>query len=92
MRHALALLAALAPLPTAAHPHVFIGTGLTDKPDALLWGGGLVLSEGARAAITATVEQGGLVGVLNQLGYVIGGFGLLAVACWPIPLGRSARP
>ncbi|MBB5661527.1 AmpG family muropeptide MFS transporter [Brevundimonas halotolerans] len=68
-----------------------IGTGLTDKPDALLWGGGLVLSEGARAAITATVEQGGLVGVLNQLGYVIGGFGLLAVACWPIPRFKT-RP
>lgn len=29
MRRALALLAALAPLPAAAHPHVFIGTGLT---------------------------------------------------------------
>jgi ABC-type uncharacterized transport system substrate-binding protein len=29
MRHALALLACLAPLPAAAHPHVFIGTGLT---------------------------------------------------------------
>lgn len=68
-----------------------IGTGLTDKPDALLWGGGLVLSEGARAAITATVEQGGLVGVLNQLGYVAGGFGLLAVACWPIPRFKT-RP
>ena len=68
-----------------------IGTGLTDKPDALLWGGGLVLSEGARAAITATVEQGGLVGVLNQLGYVIGGFGVLALACWPIPRFKT-RP
>jgi ABC-type uncharacterized transport system substrate-binding protein len=29
MRSALALLAALAPLPAAAHPHVFIGTGLS---------------------------------------------------------------
>ena len=29
MRRALALLAALAPVPAAAHPHVFIGTGLT---------------------------------------------------------------
>ena len=29
MRRALALLAALLPLPAAAHPHVFIGTGLT---------------------------------------------------------------
>ncbi|MEH6698631.1 MAG: MFS transporter [Brevundimonas sp.] len=68
-----------------------IGTGLTDKPDALLWGGGLVLSEGARASITATVEQSGLVGVLNQLGYVIGGFGVLALACWPIPRFKT-RP
>jgi ABC-type uncharacterized transport system substrate-binding protein len=29
MRRALALIAALLPLPAAAHPHVFIGTGLT---------------------------------------------------------------
>ena len=29
MRRLIALLAALAPLPVAAHPHVFIGTGLT---------------------------------------------------------------
>jgi ABC-type uncharacterized transport system substrate-binding protein len=29
MRRAFALLAALAPLPAAAHPHVFIGTGFT---------------------------------------------------------------
>ncbi len=29
MRRVLALLAALAPLPAAAHPHVFIGTGVT---------------------------------------------------------------
>jgi ABC-type uncharacterized transport system substrate-binding protein len=29
MRRALALLASLLPLPAAAHPHVFIGTGLT---------------------------------------------------------------
>jgi ABC-type uncharacterized transport system substrate-binding protein len=29
MRHALTLLAALLPMPAAAHPHVFIGTGLT---------------------------------------------------------------
>ena len=68
-----------------------IGTGLTDKADALLWAGGLVLSDGAEAAITATVEQGGLAGVLNQLAYVIGGFALLAVACWPIP-GFKTRP
>ena len=34
MRRALALLAALLPLPAAAHPHVFIGTGLTLILDA----------------------------------------------------------
>ena len=44
MRRVLALLAALAPLPAAAHPHVFIGTGLT-----------LVLDEANRlAAIRVT--------------------------------------
>jgi ABC-type uncharacterized transport system substrate-binding protein len=44
MRNALALLAALAPVPAAAHPHVFIGTGLT-----------LVLDEANRlAAIRVT--------------------------------------
>ena len=70
---------------------IVIGTGLTDKPDAILWAGGPLLGEGARAAITATVEEGGLVGVLNQLGYVIGGFALLTLACWPIP-GFKTRP
>jgi ABC-type uncharacterized transport system substrate-binding protein len=44
MRRGLALLALLAPLPAAAHPHVFIGTGLT-----------LVLDEANRlAAIRVT--------------------------------------
>ena len=70
---------------------IVIGTGLTDKPDAIQWAGGPLLGEGARAAITATVEEGGLVGVLNQLGYVIGGFALLTLACWPIP-GFKTRP
>ena len=70
---------------------VIIGTGLTDKADAALWAGGPVLSEGAAAAITATVEQDGLAGVLNQLAYVFGGFGLLAMACWPIPRFKT-RP
>jgi ABC-type uncharacterized transport system substrate-binding protein len=44
MRHALALLAILGPVPAAAHPHVFIGTGMT-----------LVLDEANRlAAIRVT--------------------------------------
>jgi ABC-type uncharacterized transport system substrate-binding protein len=34
MRRTLALLATLLPLPAAAHPHVFIGTGLTLVLDA----------------------------------------------------------
>ena len=64
---------------------LIIGTGLTDKPDALLWAFGPLLGEGAQAAITAGLDNGDLSGVLLQFAYVIGGFGLLVVACWPLP-------
>lgn len=70
---------------------LIIGTGLTDKPDALLWAFGPLLGEGARAAITAGLENGDLYGVLLQFAYVTGGFALLVVACWPLPNVRT-RP
>ena len=67
-----------------------IGTGLTDRPDALTWAAGpfgAALSE----AIAASTAEGGFAGVLIQFAYVIGGFALLAIACWPIP-GCRTRP
>ena len=67
-----------------------IGTGLTDRPDALAWALA-PLGEGLGGAIAASTDQGDLPGVLIQFGYVIGGFMLLAVACWPIP-GYRTRP
>lgn len=67
-----------------------IGTGLTDRPDALAWALA-PLGEGLGAAIAATTDQGDLPGVLIQFAYALGGFALLAVACWPIP-GYRTRP
>jgi PAT family beta-lactamase induction signal transducer AmpG len=64
---------------------LIIGTGLTDKPDALLWAFGPFLGENAQAGITAGLDNGDLSGVLLQFAYVIGGFGLLVLACWPLP-------
>ena len=70
---------------------LIIGTGLTDQPDALLWAFGGALDEGARAAVTAGLENGEATGVAIQFAYVIGGFLLLTAACWPIP-GFRTRP
>jgi Major Facilitator Superfamily. len=70
---------------------LIIGTGLTDKPDALLWAFGGLLGEGLRTGITAGLEQGDLSGVLIQFAYVLGGLGLLVLACWPLP-GIKTRP
>ena len=67
-----------------------IGTGLTDKPDALLWAFGGVPGAGAET-IKAGLEDNTATGVLLQFAYVIGGFILMAVACWPIP-GVKTRP
>ncbi len=69
---------------------LIIGTGLTDRPDALAWALA-PLGEGLGTAIAATTDQGDLPGVLIQFAYVIGGFVLLAIACWPIP-GYRTRP
>ena len=69
---------------------LIIGTGLTDKPDALLWAFGGVLGAGAET-VKAGLEDNTATGVLLQFAYVIGGFILMAVACWPIP-GVKTRP
>ncbi|MBI2262662.1 MAG: MFS transporter [Caulobacterales bacterium] len=78
----------LALIVTAA---LIIGTGLTDKADAFLWAFGPLLSIDSRTAVDGWMEAGELVGVLTQFAWVIGGFGLLVVACWPIPRFRT-RP
>lgn len=70
---------------------LIIGTGLTDKPDALVWAFGGVLDEPTRAMIAAGLENSDASGVMLQFAYVIGGFGLLAAACWPLP-GFRTRP
>jgi PAT family beta-lactamase induction signal transducer AmpG len=70
---------------------VIIGTGLTDKADALLWAFGPMLGEGASAMITGGLKDNELSGVLLQFAYVIGGFVLLVAACWPMPRYRT-RP
>ena len=70
---------------------IVIGTGLTDKPDALLWAFGGLIGEPAAAAVTAGLEDKSLTGVLIQFAYVIGGFVILAAACWPVP-GVRTRP
>lgn len=70
---------------------LIIGTGLTDKPDALLWAAGSVVGAGGSAAITAGLANNELSGVLIQFAYVIGGFVVLVGACWPIP-GYRTRP
>ena len=70
---------------------LIIGTGLTDKPDALLWAFSGLMDESARLAVTAGLENNELPGVLLQFAYVIGGFALLAAACWPLP-GLRTRP
>ena len=68
-----------------------IGTGLTDKSDALLWAFGGIMDESTRAMIAAGLENNEASGVLLQFAYVIGGFALLAAACWPLP-GVRTRP
>ena len=70
---------------------VIIGTGLTDKPDALVWVFGGVLGEAGAASVTAGLANNELTGVLIQFAYVIGGFALLTAACWPVP-GVKTRP
>ena len=69
---------------------LIIGTGLTDRPDALAWALA-PMGDGLGDAIAASTDQGDLPGVLIQFSYVIGGFVLLTVACWPIP-GYRTRP
>src|SRR5690606_24698073 len=69
---------------------LIIGTRLTDRPDALTWTVA-PLGEGLTGAIAASTAQGDLPGVLIQFAYVIVGFVLLTVACWPIP-GYRTRP
>lgn len=70
---------------------LIIGTGLTDKADALVWAFGGVFGEGGSAAVTAGLEQGDLSGVLIQFAYIIAGFTMLTLACWPLP-GFRTRP
>ena len=70
---------------------LIIGTGLTDKSDALLWAFGALLGEGGQAAVAAGLEQGDFGGVLIQFAYVVAGFALLTGACWPLP-GHATRP
>lgn len=70
---------------------LIIGTGLTDKADALVWAFGGVLGEGGSAAVTAGLEQGDLSGVLIQFAYIVAGFTMLTLACWPLP-GFRTRP
>lgn len=70
---------------------LIIGTGLTDKPDALLWAFGGVLGAGGSETVMAGLADNGAVGVLIQFAYVIGGFLLMTAACWPIPALRT-RP
>lgn len=70
---------------------LIIGTGLTDKPDAMLWAFGGLMSGPTQAAFTAGLKNSELSGVLIQFGYVISGFALLTAACWPLP-GFRTRP
>lgn len=69
-----------------------IGSGLTDRGDALTWlMGTLGFGEGARQAVAASLEAGDASGVMIQFAYVIGGFGLLTLGCLPLP-GLKTRP
>lgn len=70
---------------------IVIGTGLTDKADALLWAFGGVIDAPTTAAVTAGLEDKELSGVLIQFAYVIAGFAILTAACWPVP-GVQTRP
>ena len=70
---------------------VIIGTGLTDKGDALITVFGWALPEATRAAVLDGLEQGDAAGVLIQFAYVLIGFAMLAAACWPVP-GMKTRP
>lgn len=70
---------------------LIIGTGLTDKPDALIWAFGPMFGDGVSTMVTAGLEDNDLSGVLLQFAYVIGGFTLLVLACWPLP-GYRTRP
>ena len=71
---------------------VTIGTGLTKLSAALVWVLGLIgLGEASAPTIEAFLGQEGLNGVLAQFTFIIGGFLLLAAACWPLP-GVRTRP
>ena len=70
---------------------LIIGTGLTDKPDALIWAFGPMFGDAVSTMVTAGLEDNALSGVLLQFAYVIGGFLLLILACWPLP-GYRTRP
>ena len=70
---------------------LIIGTGLTNKPDALAWVLDAFGQSGAREPLAAFMSQEGLAGVLVQLSLVVVGLGLLAVGCLPIP-GVRTRP
>ena len=49
------------------------------------------MGESGSAAVTAGLEQGDLSGVLIQFAYIIAGFTMLTLACWPLP-GFRTRP
>lgn len=70
---------------------LIIGTGLTDKPDALLWAFGGVMDDQTRAAVVTGLANSEATGVLIQFAYVLIGFGILTAACWPLP-GLKTRP
>ncbi|MEN5053488.1 AmpG family muropeptide MFS transporter [Brevundimonas naejangsanensis] len=70
---------------------VLIGTGLTDKIDAFAWAFGAVLPEAALGALSAGLAESGGGGVLIQFAWIVLGFGLLFLACAPVPGWRS-RP
>ena len=70
---------------------IVIGTGLTDKADGFVWAFGGFVGEPTVAAVKAGLENNELTGVLIQFAWVIGGFAVLAAACWPVP-GVQTRP
>ena len=70
---------------------LIICTGLTDKADAFLWAFNGVLPSVAETTVDGWMEAGGLIGVLTQFAWVIGGFGVLVFACLPVPRFRT-RP
>lgn len=70
---------------------VVIGTGLTDKADAFVWAFGGLVGDPTVTAVKAGLENNEATGVLIQFAWVIGGFCILAAACWPVP-GVKTRP